>query len=368
MKARAMTLAVCLGIGFLILPPAVSGQSAEKRAPKAGAQEGRLRWMDAYASTRFIYVDNRGGRIRMQDLQYKLQLKGRWNWTQSGSAYLQFRAETGNAFQPGWNYSGWGRNAASQSFSVKDLFLGQRIGSRLELRAGGIEFDRGLGTEATFADDDGFHVGYQVQYGPPRGWWPEKLQVTISHIGEFQHPSVFARFPGMSSPNAVQVLAEKRLAEKLEFSGEFDRIEGVEFTRLALRWAPPAFLSRVTLESLVRTADNPSVGYSLQLLRKFGTRRPCSLTFTYSHMESGLFANNATRLLLNGDQPNLGQRLALSLSRPLGRGFSATTYVSRQLDRTISVPRHDRWRTQLVLTYRFTDWLNARFHNSEKGG
>lgn len=337
MRVRLTIRAVWLWTGLLTFSLVAAGQNANTPPSQPAAGDANLHWMDAYVSTRFIYVDNRGGRTRMNDLQYKFQLKAQWRFDRSGATYLQFRAETGNAFQPGWNYSGWGRNLGHRSFSLKDLFLGQRVGSRVELRAGGIEFDRGVGSEATLADEDGFQVGYQLLYAPPRGWWLDRLQVTVSRVGEFHHPSVFARFPGMTDPNAVQALAEKRLTEKLEVSGEFDRIEGVEFVRGALRWAPPAFLDRMTLESIVRTANNPSLGYSVQLARRLGVRRPYSLTLTYSHMESGVFANQGARLLLNGDQPNLGQRVSVSVSRPLGRGFSATAYVSRQLEDRKSV-------------------------------
>lgn len=337
MRVRITTHGLYLLTILLTFSVAAAGQKANTTVSQPAGQDTNLHWMDAYVSTRFIYVDNRGGRTRMNDLQYKFQLKGQWRFDRCGATYLQFRAETGSAFQPGWNYSGWGRNRANESFSLKDFFLGQRIGSRLELRAGGIEFDRGVGSEATFADDDGFQVGYQLRYALSRGRWLDRLQITVSHIGEFHHPNVFARIPGMADPNSLQVLGEKRLTDKLEVSGGFSRIQGVEFARGALRWTPSRFVERVTLESIVRTADNPSLGYSLQLGRKFGGRRPCNLTLTYSHMESGVFANKGARLLLNGDQPNLGQRVAVNFSRPLGRGFSATSYVSRQLEDRKSV-------------------------------
>ena len=148
--------------------------------------------------------------------------------------------------------------------SVKDLFAGQRIGQRWEVQAGGIEFDRGAGTEATWADDDGFQVGYRLSFRPLRKRWPDRLQLTVSRIGEFQHPSVLARFPGMRDPNSVQLLAQKKLGERVELSGEWDRISGVSFARAAVRWKPPRLLDRIIAETVVRSSDNPSVGYSLQ--------------------------------------------------------------------------------------------------------
>ena len=94
---------------------------------------------------------------------------------------------------------------------------------------------------------------------------------------------------------------------------------------------------------------------------------PWLTTLTYSHMEWGVFAYGSQRLLLNGDQPALGQRVAVHISRPVGHGFTLTAFGSRQLDASPSIPPHTRWRAQTVLTYRFADWLN-RFPRRAAGG
>jgi len=366
-----MRVPICLRVITAVLAffgaPVVLAQSAPAQESTTGRS---FRWSDAYISARYIYVDNRGGRVRWSDVQYKVHLKGRWQFRAKERTYLQFRAETGSSFQPGWNFSGWGRNAANRSFSVKDLFIGHRIGQRWELQAGGIEFDRGAGTEITWADEDGFQVGYRLSYRPERRHWPDRLQFTVSRIDEFQHPSVFARLPGMIEPNAMELLAQKQLWERVEVSTQFDRISGVNFTRTAIRWKPQRLLDRITLEAVVRASNNPSAGYGLQLARTWKRGGPWQMAFTYSHMEAGVFANSPRRLLLNGDQPALGQRLAIHASRPLGKRLTLATFVSRQLDRTPSIPPHTRWRAQAVVTYRFTNWLNnfPRRGSSEKGG
>lgn len=355
-KTLVTTIATLLALGVV---PAAAGEP-ETVTPPAGkpSVQRHLQWLDAYAATRYIFVDNRNGRVRMNDDQYKLHAKGQWRFDRAGKAYLQFRSETGNAFQPGWNYSGWGQNKSNLSFSVKDLFLGQKLGHHAEFQVGGIEFDRGVGTEATFADDDGFQVGYRLAIMPHRPGWPERLQVTVARIDEFHHPSVFARLPGLGDPNALQVLAQQKLTESAQVSAEFDRISGVNFARAAIRWTPTAVFDRVILETIVRGSDDPSVGYGVQLARAFKRGGPWNLALTYGHIEWGVFAQGRWRIMLNGDQPNLGQRVAFQVGRSLGRGLSLTTYLSRQLDQTVSVPRHDRWRFQVVLNYRFAQLLN----------
>ena len=333
-------------------------------APEPGRFFQRhLRFLDAYGAGRYIYVRNREGVARTNDLQYRFQLKGQWRFDPAAKTYLQFRLESGNSFPMSWNFSGWGRADHNLSVSLKDLFVGQKLGSYGEVQVGGIEFDRGAGTEATFADDDGFQVGYRLSVSPPRGWWPSRMQVTVSRIDEFHYPSVFARLPGLGEANAVQALAQKAVGENVQLSAEFDRISGINLERVALRWTPSAWLDRLTLETIVRSSDNPSGGYSLQLARAFKPAGPWNLAVTYSHLAAGVFAHEGGRILFNGDQVNLGQRLGFQVSRPLGRGFALTAFLSRQLDHTPSLPGQSHWRFHLAFSYRFVDRLNPRPRN-----
>ncbi len=174
---------------------------------------------------------------------------------------------------------------------------------------------------------------------------------------------MFARLPGLGEPDAVQVVAQKVVGENVQLSAEFHRISGINLERVALRWTPSAWLDRLTLETVVRSSDNPSVGYSLQLARAFKPAGPWNLVVTYSHLAAGVFAHGGQRILYNGDQVNLGQRLGFQVSRPLGRRITLTAFLSRQFDHTPTLPGQSHWRFHLVFSYRFVDWLNPRPRN-----
>ena len=66
-------------------------------------------------------------------------------------------------FQVSFDYTGVGMNKSRWSYNVKSFYAGQKIGSHLEAQAGGIEYDRGAGTEATYADNDGWLDGYRLR-------------------------------------------------------------------------------------------------------------------------------------------------------------------------------------------------------------
>ena len=97
---------------------------------------------------------------------------------------------------------------------MKSLFWGQKFGPHAEAQVGGIEFDRGAGSESTYADNDAFLVGYRMRLlGAGQGWQPEQFSVTVGHIGDFTRPNFFSRAHRLGEANYVQVLARKGFGE-----------------------------------------------------------------------------------------------------------------------------------------------------------
>jgi hypothetical protein len=71
-----------------------------------------------------------------------------------GKTYIQARGESGRSFQSSWDYLGPGPNTAYWSFNLKSL-CGAKDRLSVRSQAGGIEYDWGAGTEATYSDNDG---------------------------------------------------------------------------------------------------------------------------------------------------------------------------------------------------------------------
>ena len=172
-----------------------------------------------------------------RDLQLKSSLKLDIDlWKKQ--TVVKLRAETGPTFISSWSYTGVGMQKRALSFNVKSIYLSQRIGDRLTAQAGSLEFDRGAGSEATYADNDGWMEGYRlaVMGWKSSTWRPDRMGVTVGYIGDFKMPNAFARLHRMGEPNYVQVIAGKLVGDRREVSAEFDSIQGISYFRPALRW------------------------------------------------------------------------------------------------------------------------------------
>src|SRR5262249_48123066 len=153
------------------------------------------------------YVDTDPGKVTLRDEFYKISTRVQVNLLGEGTTYLQARGESGRAFNASYDFTGLGLHDRFWSFNLKSLYLGQKIGRHLEAQAGGIEYDWGAGTEATYSDNDGWLEGYRLRYTGSGRWLPGKVSVTVGFVGDFLQPNAFARLRRMGDENYVQLLA-----------------------------------------------------------------------------------------------------------------------------------------------------------------
>src|SRR5690349_17095869 len=240
---------------------AASGGGGLSAPKKINFLSHHLQFLSADGISHFRYVDSAPGKVTARDLYYKVSTRIQINLVGEGITYLQARGESGRSFSASYDYTGIGMHERYWSFNLKSLFVGQRIGRHLEAQAGGIEYDWGVGTEATYADNDGWLEGYRLRYtGTGHGFLPDKVGATVGYAGDFLQPNAFARLHRMGDENYVQVLALKKLANTCDASAEFDSLQSIRYTREAFRWQklPIPVAPDLTLEAMTRASDNPT--------------------------------------------------------------------------------------------------------------
>lgn len=312
--------------------------------------------LDATWGTRFRYMDNGEGLVTFRDQQYRTSTRLQINLDPKGRIYFQSRIESGSAFNSSWPNTGAGRARRQWVVNAKSLFWGLKFSPHAEMQVGGIEFDRGAGTEATYADNDGFLVGYRMRLeGKGQGWLPGKFSVTVGHVGDFKKPNFFSRIDRMGEANYVQVLAQKDFGEgrNRTASAEFDSIAGIQFLRGAMRWKklPTRVLDDAQVEAIARTSDNPSFGWSARLGRRIDQGGRVRAGVIYSYIPTGVFDKNGKQVMLNGDAIVLGRRLGGVLRFAPFKNFTVSVFTARRLD---STPNTTRWLGQVVASYQFS--------------
>ncbi|MBI1749445.1 MAG: hypothetical protein HY234_07955 [Acidobacteria bacterium] len=349
-------------LGLLFIQPAAVWADDDDAAAASSASPSvvqnfwtrHVKILGADAGLRWRYNDKLP---KDADMQYRLSTRTQFNFVPSGSSYLYVRAETGYRFGLSWNYSGVGRNSRDGVMYIKSFYFGQKFGRHAEFQVGGIEFDRGAGTEMTYADDDGWMTGYRMKFtGSGHGWMPNKVSVTAGYVGMFTQPSVFDRFHRMGTANYWQVLAQKRFAENLDASAEFFSLNSVRYARLGANVTkiPTWFLDTVRLEWTQRMTQQDSSAWAASV-SKGVFRDRLRLGVFYSHVLNEMYQNNAdyTQMWQVGDFYGRGRRLGWTIQSKPFKNFTVIAMGSRKLDHT---RYNGHYRGQVIVRYDF-GWL-----------
>jgi hypothetical protein len=340
-------------------------------AVRANAQEGsvsgspaslrsllsRLQFLAADGYNQYRYVDTKPHKVTTRDLLYKVSTVLRVSLVGEDTTYLQARGESGRSFPSSYDYTGIGMNKAYWSFNLKSLFLGQKIGSHWEAQAGGIEYDRGAGTEATYADNDGWLEGYRLRFTPaPHKALPGLISATVGYAGDFTQPNAFARLPRMGDENYIQILARKQFGASRDFSAEYDSLQSIRYTReaLHLRKLPLLAVDELVAETITRASDDATFGWSGSLFKTLDRKGRVRLGAFISDMPKGIFLKNKKTIFMNGDSYVLGERLGPTVRIIPVKNFEVSLFGSDRLDKSSS-PRH---RGQVAVCYHFGDLLN----------
>jgi hypothetical protein len=307
--------------------------------------------------SQFRYMDSAPGNVTARDLYYKVSTRVQVNLRGDGSTYVQGRGESGRSFASSYEYAGAGLHQGYWSFNLKSFYLGQKIGQHLEAQVGGIEFDQGVGTEATYNDNDGWVEGYRLRYqGHSHNLLPEKINVTFGYVGDFLQPNVFARLHRMGDENYVQVLASRHLGKDRELSAEFDSLQSIRYSREAFRWQKlPVFLKPdLTLEALTRATDNPTFGWAGGVARSLDPKGRLRLGMFYSDVPKGMFLKGSAQVFYNGDSYALGKRIGPTFRVAPFQNFEVNLFGSKRLDNTPGT----RYRGQVTFRYQLNTMLN----------
>lgn len=343
----AICLAAPLAVGQEIGGPHPA--STEQRSP-------RLEFLQLETGARFRYMDNRPGTVTDRDPYVKFGTRLRLNF-HGGRAYLQVRAETGSTFSGSWNYAESGEGKRATAFNLKGLYLGQKFGRRGELQIGGIDFERGAGTEATSADQDGWLTGYRASVYTKTAWLPDRIGFTAGYVGDFKSPNFFSRARRMGETNYYQVIGLKGIGKDNEVSAEFDSIQSITYARVAAHskvlHTPVA--DDFTIEMIGRMNDARRFGWSATALKALDPSKQWRASATYSDIPRQMFLKGKREVLLNGDSMTLGKRLGINLRFLPSKNLELATFISRKLDSTPNVPR---WRAQASIRYQFGDLAN----------
>jgi hypothetical protein len=233
------------------------------KSPAPGTRPLTARWLDLttlshseryrsqFGSSGYHYFDN-GQQRNLAVGKFKIDDQGKYT--------IGFRASSGRSFN--WSYGDYigegftarvrdpgapgvandpdvldsyladpngvalalGLESAGWQFYLRDLYFSAQPVKPVTLQFGSFGFERGLSTEITTFDYDGYLTGERAILNDPKHLFFDQITLTSAYFGFFNQPSLFDRGSGFSKSNYRQVAMKKQLTPRVGISGEYNWI------------------------------------------------------------------------------------------------------------------------------------------------
>ena len=147
------------------------------------------------------------------------------------AAYQSFRKATqtdpvGTATAFAIKSNGW-------QFYMRELYFSAMPVQWVNVEFGSFSFERGLSTEITTYDEDGYLSGERIRIRKPQQLFFDEVGFTAAYFGDVATPNLFDRGSSLKKDNYRQLFANKQLFPRLGVSGEYTWLSGTDTVREA---------------------------------------------------------------------------------------------------------------------------------------
>jgi hypothetical protein len=337
---------------LILLLTTASSSAAQTPATRAPAPEPSLRrWFEFQQlalSTRYRFIESNADRVTSNDLQYREQIRARFNIDAKKRYTVNAATASGNGFISSWDNTGVGINDGDyHNHYLKQLFVSASPLAGLEFQYGGLGIVKGENTEITSYDDDGYLMGERVSVRRPKAFYVDELSVTRAKIGPTDAPSVHKRWRYLDDPDYTQVLGAKRFSSLLSGSLGYERQTGADIVRgaVAFHFKPTAPIAALRYEQYYRFNQQEAGGFALSV------ERPIT---KWVRLNGGFASIDEDYGGLNGDRYFRGNRVFALANIPVHGPFSAQIFFTQAFDADYSIS--NRTRFDAVFVY---DILNS---------
>jgi hypothetical protein len=213
------------------------------------------------------------------------------------------------------NSRGWG-------MSVRQLYMSATPIKQITAEFGGLGIERGVNTEMTTYDDDGYMTGERIRFYDPKHVFFDQIAVTYGYLGDIYFPSIFDRGDRFKQSNYHQFLVEKKFAKRLDASADYTWHLGTDTMREAVNVNVPELraIDKVRVEAYQRVNDITLQGEDFASGSGFGVtvekRLPGKVKMEagFASVDKNYPVYTGSRMMvavghpINGDQYALGNR------------------------------------------------------------
>ncbi len=207
-------------------------------------------------------------------------------------------------------------------FYLREIYLSASPLKQVTVEVGSLGIERGLSSEITTFDDDGYISGERIRIRDPKHLFFDQVGFTTAFFGDIYTPNVFGRGSSFQKSNYRQVFMDKRLNKRTAFSGEYTWQVGTNTLREAVAVATPEakIVDKVhaelyqRLNSITFQGLTPAAGSGFAVVADKGYRNLkgdagyASIDVNYAGTYNADPLALATAFALNGDAYGVGNR------------------------------------------------------------
>lgn len=346
-----------LGAGDAATPGVPASAVADSDNAAANQTENRLsRWLDISTlnlSLRYRSVFDSDGVHTYDQAQQRSLLEGKAKLDRNGKYSVNFRFSSGHYFD--WAYADFIGGGATEAngksasrfastadrldaissgpqaavypsggwaFLPRQLYFDAKPVDGLEIQYGSLGFNRGVNTEITSYDEDGYLAGERLIVKKPDKLYFDEVSVTYAYLGDILKPNFFDRYQRLTQANYHQFLLRKKLTPWLEVSTDYTYEVTHTIREAALvktKWAKA--IDSVRFEAYQRPFDVNNVdtddyssgsGYAITAAKTIKKKVDLQAGFASIDANYDVYAHNGNNSIwafaLNGDQYGMGKR------------------------------------------------------------
>lgn len=322
--------------------PAVQPTARTQPAVPPAQKDVVARWFDMtnlMMTGRYRNVVNSQGKHSYSESQQKVVTTGVFLMDPAGRYGIGFHGSTGANFISSWG--GW-------PFYMRRLYLDAKPVKQLELQYGFLDLNRGVNTEITSYDDDGFIAGERLVVRAPKKTGVDEFSATWAYLGDVTEIDLFHRGDRLGHSNYHQLLLRKKFDKRAEASADYTWQSGANTIREAVKVRVPEskIFDTVSLEGYERLNSIIPEGLKTRYRRDNGLAILVNKTLAQRYTLQAGFMNVDTdydvttalagvakpKWSLAGDQYNMGKRFIFRPTIKLYRGLSINGILTEAFD------------------------------------
>jgi hypothetical protein len=229
---------------------------------------------------------------------------------------------------------------------VRHLYFQAKPVKGLEFSYGSLPIAKGVGSEATSYDDDGYVMGGRISVKRPKQFWFDEMSVTYGYLGDIFEPNLFRRLDRVKTSNYHQFLLRKKFNNgKIDVSTDYTFQNGTDTMREAAVFdvKKTKVLDTIRVEAYQRIGDNivhgklfkSGNGFYISAEKKLFDRLTLNGGLASIDRHYTVYGEYDTATLdwfgfaINGDQTGLGKRFISKVNYKLTKDLGVAMLYSQ---------------------------------------